>query len=166
MKRELTAERLRELLSYDSEMGIFTWLKPPARMPYLRGHPAGTNRGDGYVRVMIEGRPFFAHRLAWLYMTGVWPVDRVDHWDEDKSNNRWGNLRESTASTNGANRSRPRNNKSGLKGVYLDARSGKWIAQLHHLGRNKYLGRFNNKDEAAAAYLDAAVSTHGEFGRA
>ena len=30
----------------------------------------------------------------------------------------------------------------------------------------KYLGRFNNKDEAAAAYLDAAVSTHGEFGRA
>jgi hypothetical protein len=116
---ELTAERLRKLLSYNPDTGIFTWLvtKSP-KAP--KGSQAGTIktwRGYSRYEIRVEGRDYFAHRLAWFYMTGEWPQDQIDHRDGNSLNNRWSNLRPATQSQNNAN-TKPK--KAGrLKGTYL-----------------------------------------------
>jgi hypothetical protein len=101
---ELTANRLREVLDYNSETGVFTWrvaLRPRMKI----GTVAGWLDERGYRRVRIDARPYLAHRLAWLWMTGEWPSGRLDHRDGDPGNNCWSNLREAMQSQNSANSS-------------------------------------------------------------
>lgn len=160
----LTLARLRELLAYDPETGVFTWRVN--RGAKRAGDVAGNkNCVLGYVLIGIDYRTYLAHRLAWLYMTGEWPADEVDHWDLDGANNRWVNLREATKGENGANRPAPANNTSGYKGVYWHARAGRWMAQIMKNQRSLYLGLHDTREEAAAAYLAAASKEFGEFAR-
>lgn len=74
---ELTAERLRDLFDYDEATGVFT--RRFRRGPTSAGKPAGTKNGRGYVQIMVDGRIYMAHRLAWLHMTGSWPTNQIDH---------------------------------------------------------------------------------------
>lgn len=41
-----------------------------------------------------------AHRLAFLYMTGSYPTFEVDHFDRNKSNNAFDNLKDVTHKDN------------------------------------------------------------------
>jgi hypothetical protein len=161
----LTQERLKELLHYDPETGVFTWLK--SRGVRKAGSVAdGQHRPAGrqtYVRIGIDCNRYDAHRLAFLYMTGRWPNPEVDHIDLDGTNNRWSNLREATTSQNGANRGKHRDNKSGFKGVYADG--NKWLACIMVNYRAIRLGLFSTKEEAALAYNEAAKKHHSEFAR-
>ena len=120
--------RLKELVDYDSETGIFTW--KPRKWAY--GAKAGTEAGwrdwKGYVIITLDRVNYRAHRLAWLYMTGEWPSQDVDHKDRNKANNRWINLREATRSQNMGNQSLRDCNTSGVKGVSWDKKTGKWVA--------------------------------------
>jgi hypothetical protein len=162
----LTAERLCELLAYNQETGEFHWryVRGKGRRP---GKLAGSRRRDCYMRIVIDGRRYYAQRLAWFYMTGAWPVAHVDHKDGDPSNNRWDNLREATHAQNIANQRKHKDNPYGVKGVYLMKRSGKkpWVARINKGGKNKYLGYYSTKEEAHAAYCRAAVEKFGEFAR-
>jgi HNH endonuclease/AP2 domain len=165
-KSELTQERLKELLHYDPETGVFRWLQPPSYV-VKRGDVAGSlNKTTGYRLIHIGGRNYKAHRLAWLYMTGAWCRPMIDHRDCDRTNNRWKNLRCATFSANAANRGRPRNNASGFKGVHRRRDSGKWRAQIWKDGRAIYLGQFRTPEEAHAAYVAKARELFGEFARA
>jgi hypothetical protein len=99
----ITAERLRQLLHYDPERGVFTWLSRPAERSWntrFAGTRAGTINGLGYVVIGILGRRYKAHRLAWLYVHGEWPGRELDHINCDKSDNRIANLRPATRSQN------------------------------------------------------------------
>jgi hypothetical protein len=93
----LTAERLRELLDYDPETGVFTRRITTGRNrrwkagDKVSGRPSATT---GYLGIGIGKRRYAAHRLAWLWMTGEWPKNLMDHRDCDRTNNRWVNLRE------------------------------------------------------------------------
>jgi len=98
-------------------------------------------------------------------MTGAWPKHQIDHHNLDKADNRWRNLREATRSQNQANRRAHSNSRSGIKGVYLEGRSGRWRAQVQHKGRTHNLGRFDTAEEARAAYATAAAATFGEYAR-
>lgn len=49
---------------------------------------------------------FLAHRLVWLYMTGKWPENQIDHDNGDATDNRWVNLDDVTRSKNGMNQKR------------------------------------------------------------
>lgn len=89
----LTAERLREVLEYDPAIGVFRWLIKPCGQISI-GDIAGCRHGEGYVQIRVIGRIYLAHRLAWLYMTGEWPISLIDHRNLDRSDNRWSNLRE------------------------------------------------------------------------
>ena len=40
-------------------------------------------------------------------------------------------------------------NKSGIRGVYFNRRSGRWIAQITFQGHTRYLGSFESLEEAA-----------------
>ena len=42
-------------------------------------------------------------------------------------------------------------NKSGIRGVYFNRRSGRWIAQITFQGHTRYLGSFESLEEAAQA---------------
>lgn len=167
----ITADELRKLLTYDPASGNFTWLPREGDDPHTRtfntsfaGKVAGNvHKKLGYRVIMIYGRNFGAHRLAFLFMTGKWPNAEVDHINLDRADNRFLNLRHATQAQNGANRTKYRNNTSGWKGASR-YRSG-WRAQIQVNGENIYLGTYRTPEEAHDAYCAAARQNFGEFAR-
>ena len=159
---ELTAPRLREVLAYDPETGVFTWLiRPRPRTP--AGSEAGYNSGP-YRLIGIDQRIYYAHRLAWLYVTGEWPVSDIDHADRDGLNNRWANLREATHSQNNWNMA-PRPNQTGFKGVRIHSKTGRYVGCVRHLGKAYTTRYFQTPDEADSALRAIRERLHGEFAR-
>lgn len=156
-------DRLHHLLAYDSENGEFT------RRIGVKGYAAGTNAGtlhktSGYVYVGVDRKSYRAHRLAWFYMTGRWPVE-IDHVNGDRSDNRWSNLRECSRAQNNANGKLRSDNSSGAKGVNWVARVGLWRAYVSVEKRQRHLGYFRNFDDAINARRIAAEQCFGEFAR-
>jgi len=158
---DLTLERLRELLEYNQETGGFTWRV--RRGPARAGSKAGSVGRAGYLSIETGGRVYQAHRLAWFYVYGEWPLGDLDHKDMVKTNNRIDNLRLATPSQNKANSRLHRNNTSGLKGAHYRRRrrGGRWQAKIQQVS----LGHFDTAEEAHAAYVKAAQERFGEFAR-
>ena len=84
----------------------------------------------------------------------------VDHVNGDTLDNRRSNLRLATQSQNLANR-RVRRNASGFRGVYRHG--SRWQAQIKQNGKQKHLGMFAKKLDAAKAYNRAARTAFGSF---
>lgn len=145
----MTQDDLRTALNYDPPTGVFTWARDNGKAK--RGKVAGSRNRAGYISITIAGFRAYAHRLAFLWMDGAMP-ELVDHIDQDKSNNAWANLRAASKSQNAVNSKPNARNRSGLRGVSWHSRGSKWQA---HFGP-KYLGLFETKVAAHAAYLDAA----------
>lgn len=158
----LTAERLREVLSYDPSTGVFRWRF--ARGNAAAGDVAGSPETKGYIRIAVDGRRYKAQVLAWLYVTGTMPAKQVDHHDGDHANNCWLNLREATNAQNCANQRRPRSNKTGFKGVSL-APGGRFVAGIKVDYRRITIGTFDTAEQAASAYDAAALKHFGQFAR-
>lgn len=158
----LTADRLRELLNYDPETGVFTWRV--RRSPTcLKGSVAGAiNQVSGYRQIGFDGQDYTAHRLAWLYTKREWPLGEIDHKNRVRDDNRIDNLRDATHSNNSANRLKQSNNTSGLKGVSYHKAAKRWRATI----RKEHLGLFDTREAAHAAYCHAAQAAFGEFARA
>ena len=160
----ITADELRDILSYDPDTGIFRWRRKISKKTVV-GRAAGS-LSNGYSVIAIHKRDYRAHHLAFLYMKGRWPeTDEVDHKNTVRSDNSWDNLREATRLQNSGNTRRPRHNKSGVKGVYWDASRQKWHAQISVNDRSTTLGRFMSIQDAQAAYEQAATARFGEFAR-
>ena len=146
---DITTEILKQPLNYDEETGIFTWVVN--RGSAKKGMIAGTLSG-GYMRIQICGKIYASHRLAWVFVYGVWPKNDIDHINCVKSDNRICNLREATRSENQQNFHKAHlDSASGLLGA--SHYKGRWIAQIQFGGRKKYLGHFSTKEEAHTAYL-------------
>lgn len=167
-KTGLTQARLKSLLYYEQETGAFTWLV--GRPNVSAGSPAGSLHADtGYRRIKIDGRGYIASRLAWLYMTGEWPIALMDHEDLNRANNAWSNLRPATHADNMRNKAAAQGKEHPLKGVYLKkdaARMRPWAAMIRLGGKLKHLGTFTHPEEAHAAYAKAAQANFGSFARA
>lgn len=159
----ITAEYLRSILHYEPETGDFTWIVPPSNHGRLRNKPAG-GTSTGYVLIKIDGRKYKAHRLAWLYVHGEWPAERIDHRDTDTFNNAITNLRLATQAQNCANANRWRG-KSLPKGVRRTA-SGRFQARIRFEHKLITIGTFDAVDDAARAYATTATRLYGEFARA
>ncbi len=157
MRKRITCEQLKRDFLYNPETGeLFR------RVGYY-------DNKYGYLRISIDGINYLGQQLAWLWMTGEW-IDRIDHEDGNKSNNRWTNLREATQSQNSANARKitsvnGKRTSSPFKGVYFDKLRRKWCAAIKVNYRKIHLGRHNTEDEARAAYWKAAQRIFGEFAR-
>ena len=155
----LTVDRLRKLLDYDSETGVFRW-KVRASQRITVGDVAGCRKMPaGYCVIRIDGHLHKAHRLAWMHFFGAWPSTNIDHRNENGFDNRIANLREATHLENGQNISRPnRNNSHGLRGVV--ANGNRWQAKISVAGHSHCLGTFATPEQAHAAYLAAKNRLH------
>lgn len=141
---KLNKARLQELMNYDPETGVFTW-KPRKG---CKAGPLGCDNGNGYLRITVDGRSHYAHRLAWVYANGETDAPHIDHINGIRGDNRIANLRPATESQNQQNRhGAQKNSKSGVLGVSWHARAGKW--QAHRNG--KYIGIFASQAEAITA---------------
>jgi len=157
----IQVSRLRELLHYDPDTGVFTWIKTAAhRVP--AGTVAGALSNKGYLRIQIDRKIYPAHRLAWLYVHGTWPRGFVDHINRNRVDNRISNLRDVNASQNVRNCGLRATNTSGYKGVSYWTERKKWAAQIRLNGKNKLLGMFATPEEASAAYKKAAETANLE----
>lgn len=154
----ITQKRLKELLHYDPETGVFIWLARSSAASRVKiGSEARCLTSKGYIWIMIDGRRYYAHRLAFLYMTGKFPVDQTDHDNHIRHDNRWDNLNEATNTTNHKNQSMPRNNSSGRMGVRWRKDIGKWHAQIRVDYKLIHLGYFINIDDAIKARQAANI---------
>lgn len=168
MRHFLSSCDLKQALHYTPETGIFIRIGHSAGRAIL-GEAAGfVDDTTGYRRIGVKGKQYYAHRLAWLYMTGEWPKEQIDHRDLDKDNNRWDNLREATHLQNNFNHGLRKDNESRLKGVRLQkqCKSQRWAARIRIQKVEYHLGLFNCPAAAHFIYLVAADKAHGEFARA
>ena len=159
-----TQERLRHLLDYDPETGVFTWLVRRGRA--AAGSVAGCVHSEGYVRVKVDGATHVAHRLAWLFVYGEWPKQEIDHINRVKTDNRIANLRDVSRRENALNVGVFSNSTSGVTGVYWCKREGKWLTQITVFGRDQHLGYFADFNDAVAARHAAEMEVHGSQGGA
>lgn len=163
-KSIVTAERLRELLHYDPESGVFTWRVD--RSTRIRaGSVAGSIQYLGrtqYLYIMIDFKQYRAHRLVWLYVYGKWPAEMLDHINGDGADNRLANLREATCAENSqaANKRLMKNNTSGYRGVSFNTKRKRWMASISAFGKRKWLGSYETVEAAAAAYSEAKRKVH------
>jgi hypothetical protein len=160
MTGELTQGRLKELLDYDPETGLFQ-LKLTRGTSYRRKNTHPTHAA-GYVKYGIDNKQYLAHRLAFLYMTGAFPAGRVDHINGNRADNRWCNLREVTNTQHLLNRFRSRQAK--YPGVWVAKNKGRqtYYARVSFGGKSRHLGTFASQEEAFAAYLMEIAELYGE----
>lgn len=163
---QITPEIVRELLDYNPETGVFVW-KPRGRHRFSadidfnrwNSRNAGSRAGGvtcntkGYTsrRIKIFSSTQKEHRLAWMWMTGEYPPEQVDHRNRDATDNRWHNLRASTNSENAKNMSMSGNNTSGVSGVFWIKSKRRWCAKVCCDGVLTVLGSFRDIDDAAIA---------------
>ena len=143
-------KRMNEMLSYDPDTGLFTWLvdgKNNAK--YKSGDIAGRVNHDGYVTISFMGQTFMAARLAWLYVYGEFPINHIDHIDRNKENNRIDNLRDVSGWENNQNRGGA--SSSGIVGVSVEVLDKRWSASIIVNGVYRYLGCHKSLLSAARA---------------
>lgn len=158
----ITQERLKQLFDYNPLTGKFIW-KERTGSRVVIGSEAGTNHNMGYIKMSVDGREYLAHRLAWLYVHGVMPLDCIDHINHDRSDNRISNLRQASRYQNQWNVGLQKNNTSGYKGIHYIEKSGRWRANLRYGGKSRHLGTFETA-ELACEFLELAREmVHGDF---
>lgn len=155
----LTAERLREVLDYNPETGLFVWrIRTSSRAG--AGDIAGFDDGKGYTAIRIDGTQVFAHRLAWFWVHGAWPAGVIDHIDGVTTHNAIRNLRDVNHATNMQNLKSAKcdNSTSGMLGVVPSR--GRWAAQIRAGGKKHHLGVYLTPEDAHHAYLVAKRLFH------
>ena len=90
---------------------------------------------------------------------------QVDHINGNKLDNRQSNLRLATNSQNQANTNKRRDNTSGYKGITFYPRNNKWGARLQVNGIRKWLGLFDDIQEAKNIYNKAIRQYFGEYAK-
>jgi len=165
---------LKSILHYEPRTGVWTWRERPDVRPQWNGRFAGKRAGYArqatgggmYWSIRIFDWPFHSSRLAWLYMTGQWPAELVDHKNLDGLDDRWENLREATKSQNAANTEISKRNTTGFKGVSFCKKAKRYRATIRDGSRQRWLGYYDTAEAAHAAYCAAAIEIFGSFARA
>ena len=152
----ITQARLKEVLHYNKESGIFVWHSPTTRR-VKKGDIAGNVNDMGYIRIRVDGKSYRGHRLAWLYVYGKLPEKQIDHINHNRADNRIENLREVNNIENSKNHSIGINNTSGVVGVYWCNTNKRWKATIKINYKSVALGIFTCFSDAVNARKNAEV---------
>lgn len=157
----MTPEDARRIFSFDAESGILYWAERTSHGVQV-GDQAGTPTKNGYRQVLFKRRAYLVHRVIWLYLHGSWPAGDIDHINGCRTDNREANLRDVSRRTNIENqKTAPKGKKSGAPlGVHWDKRLKKWRSTIVVKGKSKYLGIYQDPNEAHQAYLTAKRIDH------
>jgi len=157
----ITQEMVLDRLSYDPDTGIFVWRKAYRKKDI--GRVSGwihNAKIKPYLLLLLYGKSYPAHRIAWLYIHGYMPEFEIDHIDGDGLNNKLSNLREVTHAENCKNKRQSILNKSGCTGVSIHKETGKWRARIRDGKKYFSLGLFANIEDAITARKNAEIK-HG-----
>lgn len=160
-ENDFSPEAVRSVFSYDPLTGLLSWRKPPRRG--VAAGPAGHRNADGYLIVGYRGHEYMGAHLIWVLMTGEWPGDGVDHENRRAFDDRWINLRSATYAQNNRNMGVRKDNRTGVRGVGINGRTGAFTARIRKDGKTTHLGDFRHLDEAAAVRATAEIKMFGEF---
>lgn len=158
----ISHQTLLDTLDYDPLTGEFRWKIATSRRVKV-GAVAGSRSTHGYITIRLLGKLYYAHTLAWFYISGAWPTGLIDHQDTNRSNNRILNLRLSNHSTNAQNSNPHTDSLSGYKGVRPYRK--RFAARIRVSGVNTHLGTFDSPEAAAEAYDAAAIKHFGQFAK-
>lgn len=122
---------------------------------------------NGYV---VFGSPIgkdrYLHRLlVKSFVPNPDDKPHVDHIDGDPLNNSIDNLRWCTQKENVRNSKSHSGSSSKYKGVSWDKSKNKWEVNMYIENKKKFIGRFDEEEEAARAYDAYAKIHHGEFAK-
>lgn len=151
----LTQERLKELMDYNPDTGMFT--RKTALPGHLDGGAVGSPTKKGYISVGIDYKTYMCHRLVWLWSYGYFPEYGIDHINRVKDDNRLCNLREISHQCNLRNANKQKNNKSGITGVCWRKRYNVWVAKITVNYKDVWIGTYKNKKDAVKARWKAEV---------
>jgi len=157
----MITSKVREILTYDPNTGRFTWSISRSSRAQA-GAEAGTQDPSGYIRIQVDRKLYWAHRLAFYLVTGQEP-DEVDHINRLKSDNRWENLRAASRDQNGANLGLRSDNTSGFPGVSWNPKARKFQAYITSFRKMTSLGYFSTLEDAAQARFEAEEAIFGRF---
>jgi len=168
MEQEQIKYICKERINYDPKTGTLTWKERKNSLACHKwfnenkaGKPCGNisvSKKDGYVyhRIILQcgGKTLHisAARVAWLLMTGDWPIYTVDHINRDSLDHRWENLRDVPQGINNQNKGNYACNKTGFKGVSLH--NGRYWARFSSGGITYCLGHFDAPEDASKAYAE------------
>lgn len=153
LKKDMTQELLKRYLHYDEHSGYFTWVFKHCKK-VIPGTRAGSISSKyGHRVIHLFGSLYPEHRLAWLYMTGHFPIEHVDHINHNECDNSWNNLREVSQQENNMNQSKRCDNNSGITGIWIrcTAKHKKFVAEMHYAGKRVYYKTFATLQEAILA---------------
>ena len=174
MRKLPSPKYLDECFRYDEKTGRLFWRERPAKHFYSAKFAAYWNRRwagkiafhisqRGYCYGQLDHRYCAAHRVIWKIKTRREPPAIIDHADQNKSNNRWMNLRAATKAQNCINRKIHPRSTTGYGGVHKHKNKNRWVAQLGTRTKKRYLGIFDSPQKARSAWLIAAKKEYGEF---
>ncbi len=159
----ISYEEVRANFSYNKKTGFFTWrVQKRSRGGLTKiGQRVGCLTSNGYLRTTLYGKCYSVHRLIWLYVTGSWTKQDIDHKNGIKDDNRWLNLREAPRSINQENfRKAFVTNKSKLIGAWRSSNGRRWRSIIQVKRKRIFLGYFDSAMEAHLAYIAAKRRLH------
>ncbi len=156
----IAPDALKEALIYNETTGVFTWAKKVS-VKTVVGAAAGSLTNYGYLTIRLHKKAYLAHRLAWFYVHGKWPLGEIDHINGIRLDNRVANLRDVSGAVNRQNIRSPKcTSTSGVLGVSWCKRRGMWRARVTSNRKEICVGYFDDIDSAKAAYLSAKKELH------
>ena len=150
---------IKENINYNPETGVFTW---KVEKNGIKIDKCGSY-DHGYIRIKINGKLYFANKIAWFLTYNYWPKKEfVDHINGIRDDNRIINLRLVSPRENGQNRPEHRNGK--LVGYSIHKKTGRYRSLIMIQKKQRQLGMFDTKEEAHEIYKKACeeIKNFGE----
>jgi hypothetical protein len=154
-------ETANRMFEYNPETGTLT--RKIRSGKGLAGSVVGHPNDKGHLRVSIDYKYYYVHRICWLIHYGEDAPSLIDHKNGDGEDNKISNLRLATNKENSANMKLTSRNTSGVKGVSWHKHKGVWRATLKVDGKHVHVGYFEDIGAAEEAMRILRNKTHGEF---
>ena len=117
----------------------------------------------GYFKTLYEGHKIYLHRLIMGLNNNTNEKIIVDHINHNLADNRKENLRITDTTHNLMNSIIRKDNKSSVRGVSYNTNRNMWESKIAVYGKEIFLGRFKNFEDAVKARKEAEEKYFGDY---